>query len=579
MLSGVYRYNQGFLCLGITWKKDMSETTASNFLRTIIETDLKEGKHDSIVTRFPPEPNGYLHIGHAKAICINFGLAQDFQGQTNLRFDDTNPEKEEQAYIEAIKEDIEWLGFEWAGDVKYTSDYFDTLYEWAVHLIKNGDAYVCDLTAEQIREYRGSLTEPGINSPYRERSVEENLALFEKMKAGELDEGSCSLRAKIDMASPNVNMRDPIIYRIRKVTHHQTGDKWKIYPAYDFAHGQGDALEGVTHSLCSLEFEDHRPLYEWYIAHLPVPNTPRQIEFARMNVNYTVTSKRKLKKLVDDGVVSGWDDPRMPTISGMRRRGFTPASIVTFVQSTGISRAVGTTVDLGMLDAAVRDDLNEHAPRAMAVLQPLKVVLTNLPEDFEQTIIQPAHPQKPEMGERTIPLTREIYIDQDDFNEDNTLSKKKFKRLVPGDYVRLRGGFIIKAESFTKDEQGQIVEIQATAVEGSIGNNVEGVKPRGVIQWVSVKYGVRATIRSYDRLFSHPTPDKGDNDFMQHINPNSLTTIEQCIVEPSLASAKPETNFQFEREGYFVVDRFDSKPDALVFNKTIGLRDTWERSV
>jgi glutaminyl-tRNA synthetase len=557
----------------------MSETTTSNFLRTIIETDLKEGKHDAIVTRFPPEPNGYLHIGHAKAICINFGLAQDFQGQTNLRFDDTNPEKEEQAYIDAIKEDIEWLGFEWAGDVKYTSDYFDTLYEWAVHLIKNGDAYVCDLSAEQIREYRGSLTEPGMNSPFRERSIEENLALFEQMKAGELDEGSCSLRAKIDMASPNVNMRDPIIYRIRKVTHHQTGDKWKIYPAYDFAHGQGDALEGVTHSLCSLEFEDHRPLYEWYIAHLPVPSTPRQIEFARMNVNYTVTSKRKLKKLVDDGVVNGWDDPRMPTISGMRRRGFSPASIVTFVHSTGISRAVGTTVDLGMLDAAVRDDLNEHAPRAMAVLQPLKVVLTNLPEDFEQTVTQPAHPQKPEMGERAIPLTREIFIDQDDFNEDSSLSKKKFKRLVPGDYVRLRGGFIIKAESFTKDDQGHIVEIQATAVEGSIGNNVEGAKPRGVIQWVSAKYGVKATVRSYDRLFSHPTPDKGDSDFMQHINPNSLTTIEQCIVEPSLANAEPEANYQFEREGYFVVDRFDSKPGALVFNKTIGLRDTWERSV
>ncbi|MDN3647921.1 glutamine--tRNA ligase/YqeY domain fusion protein [Reinekea marina] len=557
----------------------MSETTASNFLRTILEKDLKEGKHDAIVTRFPPEPNGYLHIGHAKAICINFGLAQDFQGQTNLRFDDTNPEKEEQAYIDAIKEDIEWMGFEWAGKVKFTSDYFDTLYDWAVHLIKNGDAYVCDLSAEQIREYRGSLTEPGKNSPYRDRSVDENLALFEKMKAGEFDEGACSLRAKIDMASPNVNMRDPIIYRIRKVTHHQTGDKWKIYPAYDFAHGQGDALEGVTHSLCSLEFEDHRPLYEWYLAHLPVPSKPRQIEFARMNVNYTVTSKRKLKKLVDEGVVAGWDDPRMPTISGMRRRGFTPASIVSFVNATGISRAVGTTVDLGMLDAAVRDDLNEHAPRAMAVLKPLKVVLTNLPEDFEQVVTQPAHPQKPDMGERKIPLTREIYIDQGDFNEDSTLSKKKFKRLVPGDYVRLRGGFIIKADDYVKDEAGNVIEIKATAVEGSIGNNVEGVKPRGVIQWVSVKHGVKATVRSYDRLFSHPTPDKGDSEFMDHINPTSLEVIEGCIVEPSLANVAPESVFQFEREGYFVADRYDSKPGALVFNKTIGLRDTWERSV
>lgn len=550
---------------------------ASNFLRTIIDNDLKAGKHDQIITRFPPEPNGYLHIGHAKAICINFGLAQEFQGVTNLRFDDTNPEKEEQAYIDAIEEDIRWLGFEWNGDIKYTSDYFDTLYEWAIHLIKNGDAYVCDLSAEQLREYRGSLTEPGKNSPYRDRSVEENLDLFKKMKNGEFQEGTRSLRAKIDMASPNVNLRDPIIYRIRYAYHHQTGDKWCIYPSYDFAHGQGDAVEGVTHSLCSLEFEDHRPLYDWFIQHLPVPSTPRQVEFARLNLNYTVTSKRKLKKLVDEQVVSGWDDPRMPTISGLRRRGVSPQAIRHFIDASGISRAVGTVVDLGMLESAIRDDLNDNAPRAMAVLKPLKVVLTNLPEDHEEIVSQPIHPQKSDMGQREIPLGREIYIDQEDFNTDNTLSRKKFKRLVPGDYVRLRGAYIIKADSFTTDDQGQVTEIQATAIEGSVGHNIDGVKPRGVVQWVSVKHGIPATVRLYDRLFNHETPDKGENDFMDFVNPHSLEIIEGCVVEPSLKTAQPEDRFQFEREGYFVADRYDSTPDHLVFNKTIGLRDVWER--
>ena len=406
-----------------------------------------------------------------------------------------------------------------------------------------------------------------------------NLALFEQMKNGELDEGSCSLRAKIDMASPNINMRDPIIYRIRKVHHHQTGSKWCIYPSYDFAHGQGDAAEGVTHSLCSLEFEDHRPLYEWFLSNLPVPSKPRQIEFARLNVNYTVTSKRKLKKLVDEKVVSGWDDPRMPTIAGMRRRGVTPTSIRNFIDMSGISRAVGTVVDLGMLDAAIRDDLNENAPRVMAVLNPLKVVFTNLPADHHEVMSQAAHPQKPELGERDIPFTQEIYIDREDFNEDSSLSKKKFKRLVPGDYVRLRGAYIIKAESFNKDAEGNITEIQATIVEGSVGANVDSAKPRGVIQWVSVAHGVPATVRIYDRLFNHPTPDKGDNDFMDFINPDSLQTIATCIVEPSLLTAKPEQSFQFEREGYFVADRFDHSEGNLVFNKTIGLRDVWERSV
>lgn len=553
--------------------------TASNFLRTIIADDLKTGKHDTIVTRFPPEPNGYLHIGHAKAICVNFGLAQEFQGQTRLRFDDTNPEKEEQKYIDAIEEDIRWLGFEWEGDVRFTSNYFDELYNYAVHLIKNGDAYVCDLSAEDIREYRGTLTEPGKPSPYRERSVEENLDLFSRMRDGEFDDGAKSLRAKIDMASPNINMRDPILYRIRRAHHHQTGDKWCIYPSYDFAHGQGDAIEGVTHSLCSLEFEDHRPLYEWFLAHLPVPSQPRQIEFARLNVNYTVTSKRKLKKLVDEKVVSGWDDPRMPTIAGLRRRGVTPQAIRQFIEMSGISRAVGTVVDIGMLDAAIRDDLNENAPRAMAVLKPLKVVVTNLPENHEETMTQPVHPQKPELGERSIPFARELFIDAEDFNTDSSLSRKKFKRLVPGDYVRLRGAYIIKAESFTTDDEGNVTEIQATAVEGSVGENVEGVKPRGVIQWVSAKHALPAEVRIYDRLFNHETPDKGDNDFMDHINPDSLTVMTGCLVEPSLAEAKPEQGFQFEREGYFVADRFDHEAGKLVFNKTVGLRDVWARKV
>ena len=553
--------------------------TASNFLRTIISDDLKSGKHESIVTRFPPEPNGYLHIGHAKAICVNFGLAQEFQGQTNLRFDDTNPEKEEQAYIDAIKEDIHWLGFDWSGEVKFTSNYFDALCDYAIHLIKTGHAFVCDLTAEQMREYRGSLTEPGKESPYRNRSVDENLALFAKMKNGEFADGACSLRAKIDMSSPNINLRDPILYRIRRAHHHQTGDKWCIYPSYDFAHGQGDAIEGVTHSLCSLEFEDHRPLYDWFIEHLPVPTQPQQYEFARLNVNYTVTSKRKLKRLVDEGIVAGWDDPRMPTIAGLRRRGVTPASIRKFIEMSGISRAVGTTVDLGMLDAAIRDDLNEHAPRAMAVLQPLKVVLTNLPADHAETLRQPVHPQQPELGERDIPFSREIFIDQADFNEDSSLSRKKFKRLVPGDYVRLRGAYIIKAESFSTDNNGQITEIQATVVPGSVGENVDGVKPRGVIQWVSAAHGISATVRVYDRLFNHETPDKGENDFMAHINPNSLTVLTGCIVEPSLQDAQPEQGFQFEREGYFVADRHEHSATRLVFNKTIGLKDVWARKV
>ncbi|MEX2319955.1 MAG: glutamine--tRNA ligase/YqeY domain fusion protein [Saccharospirillum sp.] len=551
----------------------------SNFLATIIEDDLAQGKHDKIVTRFPPEPNGYLHIGHAKSICVNFGLAEQFGGVCNLRFDDTNPEKEEQEYIDSIKADINWLGFQWNETEKYTSNYFGTLYEYAVHLIKNGDAYVCDLSGDQAREYRGTLTEPGKNSPYRDRSVEENLALFEKMRNGEFDEGACALRAKIDMAAPNMNLRDPILYRIRKKAHHQTGNTWCIYPSYDFAHGQSDAIEGVTHSICTLEFEDHRPLYDWFISKLPVPAVPRQYEFARLNVNYTITSKRKLKRLVDDGVVAGWDDPRMPTISGMRRRGVTPTSLRHFSDMVGTSRA-GGVVDLGMLDFAIREDLNDNAPRAMAVLDPLKVVFTNLPEGHREVFTAPGHPNREDLGERELPFTREIYIDRSDFNEDSSLSRKKFKRLVTGEWVRLRNAYIIQADEVIKNDAGEITEIRASVIEGTVGADApEGIRPRGVIHWVSASEGVPATVRLYDRLFDTETPDRGGDDFMKYLNPESLKVLTGCVVEPSLATAAAEQSFQFEREGYFVIDRYDSKPDALVFNRTIGLKEVWERKV
>lgn len=551
----------------------------SNFLATIIEEDLASGKHDSIVTRFPPEPNGYLHIGHAKSICVNFGLAEQFGGQCNLRFDDTNPEKEEQEYIDSIKADIHWLGFEWVGKEKYTSDYFDTLYDWAVHLIKNGDAYVCDLSGDQAREYRGTLTEPGRNSPYRDRSIEENLDLFARMKAGEFDEGSRALRAKIDMAAPNMNLRDPILYRIRKKTHHQTGDKWCIYPSYDYAHGQSDALEGVTHSICTLEFEDHRPLYDWFIEKLPVTAKPRQYEFARLNVNYTITSKRKLKRLVDEGIVDGWDDPRMPTVSGMRRRGITPAALRHFSDMVGTSRA-GGVVDLGMLEHAIREDLNDNAPRAMAVLDPLKVVFTNLADDHLESFTAPGHPNRDDLGSRELPFTKEIYIDRSDFNEDNTLSRKKFKRLVTGEWVRLRNAYIIQADEAIKDQDGNIVELRAKVVEGTVGADApEGVRPRGVIHWVSATKGIPAQVRLYDRLFNHETPDRGGDDFMQYINPESLQVLDNAVVEPSLTDAAPESHFQFEREGYFVVDRHESGADKLVLNKTIGLKEVWTRKV
>ncbi|MEP5567014.1 MAG: glutamine--tRNA ligase/YqeY domain fusion protein [Halioglobus sp.] len=550
----------------------MENTPASNFLQTIITDDLAEGRVTEVVTRFPPEPNGYLHIGHAKSISVNFGLAEANGGRCNLRFDDTNPEKESQEFIESIQADVQWLGYEWNGEVRFASSYFQQLYDWAVYLVEQGKAYVCDLNADEAREYRGTLTEPGRNSPYRDRSVEENLELLAGMKAGDFEEGSKVLRAKIDMASPNMNLRDPILYRIRKVTHHQTGNDWVIYPTYDFAHGQEDAIEGVTHSVCTLEFADHRPLYDWFIETLPVSSRPRQYEFGRLNPSYTITSKRKLKQLVDENVVAGWDDPRMPTVSGMRRRGYSPTAIRKFCDMIGTTRSDGV-VDVAMLEFAIREDLNENAPRAMAVLNPLKVVLTNYPEDKTEELSAPRHPSREDLGERSLPFTREIYIDADDFREE---ANKKYKRLVLGKRVRLRNAYVIEADSAIKDDAGNIIEVHAHTIPNTLGENPEdGIKPKGVIQWVSASHGERAELRIYDRLFNHESPDKGDNDFMDHLNPESLHVVKEAWIEPSLLAATPEENFQFEREGYFVADRYDHASDAPVFNKTIGLRDTW----
>lgn len=562
----------------------MSATeTPSHFLQNIIREDLETGKYQQIVTRFPPEPNGYLHIGHAKSIWLNFGLAAEFGGECHLRFDDTNPEKESQEYIDAIVEDVRWLGFEWEGDIRFASGYFSKFYEWAIHLIENGKAYVCQLSPDEARAHRGTLTAPGKDSPHRSRAVEENLEWFEKMRAGELDEGAAVLRAKIDMAHPNINMRDPILYRIRKQSHHQTGDTWCIYPSYDFAHGQEDAIEGITHSICTLEFQDHKPLYEWFIENLPVPAKPRQYEFARLEINYTVTSKRKLKRLVDEAVVDGWNDPRMPTISGFRRRGYTPRAIKNFCEMTGVSRA-NSVADVGMLEFAIRDDLNKHAPRAMCVLDPLRLVVTNFDqaesEEGVQWVSQPAHPDNPEMGERKLPFTETIFIDRSDFSEDTTLSRKKFKRLVYGEYVRLRGAYVIKADEVIKDDSGMIIEIRASLVSGTVGENPpEGIRPRGVIHWVSASQNIDCEVRLYDRLFTDEAPDAGDKDFMDFLNPSSLQVIKSAKAEISLKEAEPEQAYQFEREGYFCLDANHSAPDKPVFNRTIGLKDTWERKV
>ncbi|MFT5887681.1 MAG: glutaminyl-tRNA synthetase [Zhongshania sp.] len=560
------------------WNDSMTDNAVSgnNFLRTIVKEDIASGRlNGELVTRFPPEPNGFLHIGHAKSICLNFGLAEQFGGHCHLRFDDTNPAKEEQDYIDAIQEDIHWLGFQWSGPIRYASDYFDTLHGYALHLIGEGNAYVCDLSAEQAREYRGSLTEPGKNSPYRDRSVEENLSLFAGMRAGDFDEGSRVLRAKIDMAAPNINLRDPIIYRIRKVEHHQTGDKWCIYPTYDFTHGQSDALEGISHSICTLEFEDHRPLYEWFLAHLPVPGTPKQYEFARLNLNYTVTSKRKLKILVDEKVVNGWDDPRMPTIAGMRRRGFTARALRHFCDMVGVARSEGV-VDVAMLEHAIRDDLDKNAPRAMCVMDPLKLVITNYPEGKCEQLSAPGHPNRDDLGARTLPFSREVYIEREDFREE---ANKKFKRLVLGKKVRLRSAYVLFAESVVKDAEGNITEVHCSYDDGTLGEDpADGVKPKGVIHWVSASHGKQATVHLYDRLFNHEAPDRGGEEFLDHVNSDSLTVLENCWIEPGLADANPEANFQFERTGYFVADRHEHNSAKPVFNRTIALRDTWGKA-
>ena len=547
----------------------MSATPRSNFLRTQIQADLDSGKVSAVVTRFPPEPNGYLHIGHAKSITVNFGLAEQFGGRCHLRFDDTNPEKESQEYIDSIQEDVQWLGYSWSGEVRYASSYFQQFYEWALHLIDSGLAYVCDLSADEAREYRGSLTEPGKNSPYRERSSAENRDLFVRMRAGEFADGQRVLRAKIDMASPNINLRDPILYRIRRAHHHQTGDAWPIYPTYDFAHGQEDAIEGITHSICTLEFEDHRPLYEWFIDNLPVPSVPRQIEFARLNTSYTVTSKRKLKQLVDSGTVNGWDDPRMPTIAGLRRRGYPAAALRHFCEEVGTSRS-DSTVDVAMLESAVRQQLNNEAPRALCVLRPLKVVISNCSE--QELLSMPNHPNDETLGTRLVPFGSEIFIDQDDFREE---ANKKYKRLVVGKRVRLRGAYVIEAEGCEKDAEGNVTLVRARLIDGTLGEDpADGIKPKGVIHWVSAAKAVTATVRIYDRLFTEANPGKAD-DVLSEVNPDSLNVVSNALIEPSIALVAPETVLQFEREGYFVADRYDHSEAAPVFNMTIGLRDTW----
>ncbi|MCG8426736.1 MAG: glutamine--tRNA ligase/YqeY domain fusion protein [Chromatiales bacterium] len=551
----------------------------TNFIRQIIDADLQNGKHGGRVhTRFPPEPNGYLHIGHAKSICLNFGIARDYAGGLcNLRFDDTNPQKERQDYINAIQEDVRWLGFDWEDRLYYASDYFQQLYLFAVELIKNGKAYVCDLNAEETRAYRGTLTEPGKPSPYRDRSVEENLKLFEQMKNGEFDDGARVLRAKIDMASPNMNMRDPTLYRIRQgLIHHQTGEAWCIYPMYDYTHPISDALEGITHSLCTLEFEDHRPLYDWVLDNITIDCHPQQIEFSRLNLQYTVVSKRKLTQLVDEGHVTSWDDPRMPTIAGLRRRGYTPAAIRTFCDRIGVTKA-DNSVEMGILEACIREDLDSHAPRAMAVLNPLKVVIENYPEGQVEELDAANHPKDEGMGSRKLRFTREVYIDRADFMEQ--APNKKFKRLVSGGEVRLRNAYVIKCEEVIKDDSGEIIELRCSYDPATLGANPEGRKVKGVIHWVSASEGVKAEVRLYDRLFNHYNPDgdKSVESFLAHINPESLVALTDAVVEPSLLDAQEGERFQFEREGYFCLDSVDTTAERPVFNRIVTLRDSWAK--
>jgi len=559
---------------------DTETKPVSNFIRHIIDEDIRNNKNNgAVVTRFPPEPNGHLHIGHAKSICLNFGLAQDYKGNCNLRFDDTNPEKEEVEYIDAIKKDVSWLGFKWVGEPKYASDYFGQLYAYAIELIKQGKAYVCGLSPEQSREYRGSLTEPGKNSPYRDQSIEENLDLFERMKKGEFEEGEKVLRAKIDMASANINMRDPVIYRIRKVEHHQTGDEWCIYPMYDYTHCISDAIEGITHSLCTLEFEDHRPLYDWVLDQLQTPCHPQQIEFARLNLNYTITSKRKLKLLVDEKYVSGWDDPRMPTISGLRRRGYTPASIRDFSDRIGVTKVDGV-VDMSTLEFCIREDLEHTASRAMCVINPLKVVIESFSDDQVEDLSAPRHPKIESMGQRALKMTRVIYIDRSDFEE---VPPPKYKRLSIDKEVRLRNSYVIKCHEAIKNEQGEVIELRCTHDPDTLGKKPEGRKVKGVIHWVSEQYSVSAEVRLYDRLFNAENPDEAakkheddDSHFLDFLNPDSLAVKSEARAEMSLADAQVGDSFQFEREGYFTVDP-DSVQGKLVFNRTVGLRDSWAK--
>jgi glutaminyl-tRNA synthetase len=548
---------------------------ASDFIRRIIEEDLRTGKYGGRVhTRFPPEPNGYLHIGHAKSICLNFGVAVEYGGLYNLRFDDTNPTKEEEEYVESIQEDIRWLGFDWEDRLFFASDYFEQLHEYAVQLVKKGKAYVCDLSAEEIREYRGTLTEPGRDSPYRNRSVEENLDLFERMRAGEFEDGSRVLRAKIDMASPNLNMRDPVMYRILHASHHRTGDEWCIYPMYDWAHGLSDSIEGITHSICTLEFEDHRPLYDWILDQLDVYH-PQQIEFARLNLNYTVMSKRRLLQLVEEGHVSGWDDPRMPTISGLRRRGYRPEAIRDLCDRVGVAKA-DSVVDIALLEHCVREDLNQQAPRVMAVLRPLRVVIDNYPQGRVEELEAVNHPLDPSMGSRKVPFSRVLYVEREDFRED---PPKKFYRLAPGREVRLRYGYFITCEEVIKDENGEVVELRCTYDPETRGGYApDGRKVRGTLHWVSAEHALEAEVRLYDRLFvkENPLDVEGGQDFKDFLNPNSLQVLTSSRVEPSLAGAAPGSRYQFERQGYFCVDP-DSSAGKLVFNQTVPLRDSWAK--
>jgi glutaminyl-tRNA synthetase len=556
-------------------KNDTTDSTPSNFIREIIDEDLRTGKYNGRVhTRFPPEPNGYLHIGHAKSICLNFGLAEDYGGLYNLRFDDTNPTKEEVEYVESIQEDIRWLGFDWEDRLFYASDYFEQLYEWAVELIKKGKAYVCDLSADEVREYRGTLTEPGKESPYRDRSVEENLDLFERMRAGEFPDGARTLRAKIDMAHPNVVMRDPIMYRILHETHHRTGDEWCIYPTYDWAHGQSDSIEGITHSICTLEFENNRQLYDWYLDALEIYH-PQQIEFARLNLNYTVMSKRKLLRLAEQGIVSGWDDPRMPTLSGLRRRGYTPEAIRNFSERVGVAKA-NSIVDIAMLEHAIREDLNQRAPRVFGILRPLRVVIDNYPQDLVEEMDCINNPEDPSMGTRKVPFSRVLYLEQEDFRED---PPKKWFRLAPGREVRLRYAYFITCVDVVTDGSGEVIELHCTYDPATRGGDApDGRKVRGTLHWVSAAHSLPAEVRLYDQLFLKPDPDDVEEgaDFTANLNPNSLEVLTGCRVEPGLAGSAPGSRYQFERQGYFCVDP-DSSDGQLVFNRTVALRDTWAK--